>query len=93
MVKFLMVGALISVLAGCATSTPLGGNNHVIECNGAMQPVAACFKKAAQVCPRGFDLAPLEHSGGMLGGVVDQGGGFGTALSSVHKSIIVSCRV
>lgn len=92
MIKFLAVGGMVAALIGCATSTPLGGNNHVIECNGAMQPMASCFKKAAQVCPRGFDLAPLEHSGGMAGGVIDPVGGFGTALSGVHKSIIVECR-
>lgn len=88
----LMVAGLVLALSGCATSTSMGGRTHMVECNGAMQPMANCFKKAAQICPRGFDMAPVEYSGGMAGGAFDPYGSMSTSLGGVHKSIIVECR-
>lgn len=89
--KLALVGAAV-VLTSCAVAKPIGPGAYVVECNGAMQPMANCFTKAAEVCPRGFDLAPLEHSGGLSGRIGDPYGSMSTGLSGVHKSLIVQCR-
>jgi hypothetical protein len=56
-------------LGACATATnihgPDGQQAVLIECPGAAVPIPACFEKANEVCPSGYQLLD-SHEGGWI---------------------------
>jgi hypothetical protein len=57
--------AAILTIVGCATSTQIKtpeGVQHLIECDGTAVPWSTCYKKAAQVCPSGFETLEKNTS-------------------------------
>ena len=54
------------LLSGCLTAAqkvhgPDGRQYTRIECNGAIQTMAACYDKANEVCPQGYFLAGQDQ--------------------------------
>jgi hypothetical protein len=51
---------LVLLLGGCAKVTEMhgaeGGLLYLIGCYGALTPMSACYKKAAELCPAGYTI-------------------------------------
>lgn len=81
--------ALAAALAGCATSTeirgPGGQVSHLIDCSGAAVPLGACYEKANELCPTGYNVVDAQQSVGPM-----MIGPYGGAQMQ-QKHIVVSC--
>lgn len=91
---FVVLLGLVTLTAGCATSTLMYGSDgkpyQYIECNGAVLTLASCYEKAQAVCPKGYFLAERDVTvGGISGGVTQSGGAFG---QPIYRSIVVACK-
>jgi hypothetical protein len=99
--------ALALLTSGCLTAAqkihgPDGREYTRIECNGAIQTMAACFDKANEVCPRGYYLAGQNQQEGSRISTATanvSGNQFGfagqsTALSAAptYRSLVVACK-
>jgi hypothetical protein len=81
----------ILLLTGCANATKMGRpGQYLIECDGSAVPLGKCYAKAAELCPRGYDVENQERTNGPLTG--GAGGGMGAFGSMEHKSIVVQCK-
>lgn len=81
----------VLLLSGCASATKMGQpGQYLIECDGAAVPLGKCYAKAAELCPRGYDVQNQERTNGPLTG--GYAGGVGTLGSMEHKSIVVQCK-
>lgn len=92
MCKTLLISLL---LVGCATSQPIGkGGSYRVECNGLALTWSACFSKANQVCPKGYDvLTQQTEHGPYSGSVYDDGtGGVGAAGAPIYRALTVKCH-
>ena len=67
------IGILLSLLlCGCAISPrPLTGPNgrpgYAMRCSGAGRTLEACYQKAGQLCPSGYDVISEGGGGALLG--------------------------
>jgi hypothetical protein len=85
--------ALILLLSGCATVTPIqtsDGTQYLIQCNGAGVPWSACFRKANEQCAEGYDLLAQNTEHGPYAGAVT--GGVGGLSAPRFKSLRIKCR-
>ena len=83
---------LVLVLSGCATATKLNtgeGEIYRVECDGTAIPMSACFTKANNVCPKGWDQI------GQDGSIIPQAAATPQIVivgAIERKSITVKCR-
>lgn len=95
--------ALAFLLAACASPTgegvttdwasnsfvdaaSLGEGRWLVSCDNA---ASACTRRAAQLCPSGFDVADAQTTQGVSGAASAYGGGFGTRR---QYQLLVTCR-
>lgn len=80
---------LVALLAGCASSTEIKGPGgqvaHLIECPGSAVPMGACFEKANDLCPSGYNVLDAQQSTGPV--VWNQFGMY----QGMQKQIVVQC--
>jgi hypothetical protein len=83
--KFLFIYVL--VLVGCATATPIttpnGTPGYVIECP---DDLPACYQKAAEVCPSGYNV--LNQSTASAGAVLVGN----TMVASNNHQMTIECK-
>jgi hypothetical protein len=89
MTRTILLSALL--LTGCAHATKMGQpGQFLVECDGAAVPLGKCYAKAAELCPRGYEVQHQERSNGPLTG--GYAGGIGSIGAMEHKSIVVQCK-
>lgn len=80
-------------LASCVSvepyKTPDGRTAYLIECNGAIQSIAACMNRAAELCGGPYDLLNRQEGGTLYGSVDDGDGVIGTTKD---RTIEVACK-
>ena len=88
--KYFLVplSAAFALLTGCVEVTPMGNQTYHLECDGAMMNWSTCYKKAAQLCPAGFQLVGRAGSGTQYGWNLWTGF---SGSSDTMKEIIVRC--
>lgn len=81
------------LLAGCASAIepqqfngPNGRAGYSMQCSGMGRTLDACYKKAGELCPKGYDLVSLA-SGTVA--VPMMGGG---VLAAPKHSMAVECK-
>lgn len=81
----------VLMLAGCARATRMGQpGQYLVECDGSAIPLSTCYKKAAQLCPRGYELLDKERANGPTTGAY--AGGVASIGAMEHKNITVQCK-
>ena len=81
----------VLLLAGCATATKMGQpGQFLIECDGSAVPLGKCYAKAAELCPKGYDVQGQERANGPTTGAY--AGGIASIGAMEHKSIVVQCK-
>lgn len=95
----LAITFMILPLAACATADemvlPDGNKGYNISCDGAFLSMGDCYKKAGELCPRGYDLFAQSNEANSLGYSTGQfiGGGFVTTYGSVIlRDLYVQCK-
>lgn len=62
---------LVLLAGGCVSvesfKAPDGRTAYVIECNGGLQSMAACYNRAAEVCGGEYDVLDNDQSVGVVG--------------------------
>lgn len=87
-----ILGALL--LTACAFATPMnisGNPAFLIECNGALNSLSTCIRKANSVCPYGYELAGGREQPQGIGSVIVTPG-MGSVVQGVSRSIVVICN-
>lgn len=98
----IMILAVLSILGGCTTATtmhaPDGKEMQAIECHGAAQGPAACYKKAGEICgAKGYDILGRE------GDKIPTSSGYAYANQhhgmyvqedgmTVHRTLYIRCK-
>jgi hypothetical protein len=81
----------ILLLTGCAHATKMGQpGQFLVECDGSAVPLGKCYAKAAELCPKGYDVLNQERANGPVTGAY--AGGIGSIGAMEHKSIMVQCK-
>ena len=80
------------LLAGCAApiepkpiSGPSGQAGYSMQCSGMMRTLEACYQKAGEVCPKGYNVVAQNSS------VVGLPVAGGTMIAPQH-SLIIECK-
>ncbi len=87
----------ILCLAGCTTATPTvlpdGSKGVMIDCNGDINSMSSCFKKAGEMCPAGYDIINQGQESTPVFGASGSGAGFGMYGGAiVHRNLMVHCK-
>ncbi len=91
------IAALITaylLLTGCASSSLMygadGEQQYNIECNGSLNPMSTCYKKALKLCPNGYYLTDQQKT---VDGPFVFGGPMHASMGQrVSKSITIKCK-
>jgi hypothetical protein len=97
--------AMLSLLGGCAMSDemvlPDGTKGHKISCDGAFLSMGNCYKKAGEMCPKGYAILgqggeanPYGTSSGQLSGNQSyvQGGYVTQYGTIITRDLYVRCK-
>jgi hypothetical protein len=84
-------------LASCTTATPTvlpdGSKGVMIDCNGDVNSMSSCFKKAGEVCPAGYDILNQGQESTPVFGGSGTATGFGMYGGAiVHRNLMVHCK-
>ncbi len=109
--KTLSVNSLIvsvaAVLTGCATSKtmtlPSGQIGQSIRCDGAMLTIEACYEKAAEVCPGGYEVINTDQLTGQMSGSGfsaspagygrgSYASGYSASMPYIQKGMLIRCK-
>ncbi len=96
--KTLPLGCCILILAGCATATrtisPNGNPVFSISCGAAAQ--SACYQKAGEVCPSGYNILSANGSRYMGQLATANVNAYGGSASSVpmmtRNELFIECK-
>ena len=94
---------ILLLLTGCTTSRILytdqyGRDVYEAKCNAYRHTIGDCYKKASQICPRGFNvLRSSEQNSGSYGAL---NGGFSSnqfnawsgTTADIKRNIMFTCR-
>lgn len=98
---------IAAVLTGCATSKtmtlPSGQIGQSIRCDGAVLTIEACYEKAAEVCPGGYEIINTDQlagqisSSGYLESPADYGwgsyaSGYSASIPYIQKGMLIRCK-
>jgi len=81
-------------LSACAVSNqvvmPSGQHGYTINCSGAAMTWAACYQKAGETCPQGYDVADKsdEHGGPVV--AANRYGLFGAPV--MDRTMLIQCK-
>ncbi len=87
----------VSLLAGCVISEPItlpdGTQGLSIECDGQVQGLAACYKKAAEECgTKGYTVVKEDREQSRSGDVyADEDSLYGTEGEVINRWIMIKC--
>lgn len=90
--KTVFITAVPGILIACAAIEPkqfVGPNSKIaysMKCSGMGRTLDACYKKAGDICPGGYNI--IERATGTVG-LPMQGGG--TMLASHHR-LVIECK-
>ena len=90
--KIFFIAAVPAFLVACATIEPqqfVGPSSNTaysMKCNGMGRTLDACYKKAGEVCPRGYNIIDRATS---TVGIPMQGGG--TMVAPQHN-LAIECK-
>jgi hypothetical protein len=101
----LVVVLALTFLVGCAMADemvlPDGTKGYNISCDGTVLSMGNCYKKAGEICPRGYDVLaqggeanPIGSSFGQLSGTPSyvQGGYVTQYGMVVTRDLYVRCK-
>lgn len=97
-ISSVLVGMCLAVsalaLSSCAVSKsvvmPSGQHGYTVNCSGAALSWAACYQKAGQDCPQGYDVADKsdEHGGPVV--AANRYGLFGAPV--MDRTMLIQCK-
>lgn len=86
-----IIGCLL--LAGCVSSEPTvlpnGQRGQIVSCPGLANSMADCWKEAAEVCPRGYDVVGTDAESATAYSATP---GYAFGGSVMHRAIMVRCK-
>lgn len=86
---FSILGALVLGLTGCVTADPImspgGKQGFAISCDGTARSMTDCYKKAAEVCPKGYNVVDKNSESGFSANAYYVG-------NTKSRDIFVECK-
>lgn len=93
-IKVALGVVLLGSLSGCAaahkTVLPDGRKGISLNCSGPLMTWNACYEKAGDACPSGYEIVAKDGDGGN-GMAYGNRNGFG-ASSSNTRTLMVACK-
>jgi hypothetical protein len=89
--KTIVAVSSLLVCWGCASIEPIpikgpnGRDGYTMRCSGAGRTLEACYQKAGEVCPRGYNVVSQDAS------TVAFGSG-GNLYAAPQRNLTVECR-
>jgi hypothetical protein len=94
--KTSMACGVLATLAlwGCTSADPIklpnGKPGFVIACDGGANRWSSCYKRAAELCPAGYDL--VTQNGESRPMLVTTGPGMYTAGTIEERELMIECK-
>ena len=89
-----LIVVVLALLYSCATASKTydqQGDVYNISCSD--MAMSACYDKARETCPEGYQLAGKDTGGGAIGALNSSGDVTkGTYASGRNKDIIIKCK-
>lgn len=91
--RVLLITAAVLMLAGCVSSAktvlPDGRQGQIVSCPGLAHSMADCWAKAAEVCPKGYDVVGTDAESATAYSATP---GYAFGGSVMQRALMVSCK-